>query len=748
VRSRLLAALFFFSGISGLIYQVVWFRKLALIFGVTSYALGTVLAAFMAGLAIGSVAGGWLADRAARPLRVYAIAECAIALAAFTVLPLVDGVQQLYVAEAHRFHGQLTALSAVRFGLSFLMLMPATISMGATLPLGVRAADALGSTSVGRLYAANTAGAVIGVLLAGFLLLGTLGLLATSRIAALLNLLCGGAALIASRGVLTQPAAVAQTSAARTPLTRIQKAAVATIAVSGFAGIAFELIWTRLFAVLAFEVVYGFAIMLAVLLSGIAAGSALYGRFLGDRDRPVEHLVWLQAGIGVIAALSSLLLLPLSHGSTAIGSLPGLGDFVRRCPGCVSLLPGLLAIVFATSALSGASIPAAARVFAASGPRWSTRLGVGYAGNLAGGVAGSAVTGFWLLPALGVHAAVLAVAAVCIGTAIVLAFTIHRRALAVATLTLGVLPFAPAILGAKQLDLFRTALTARLPAATIRWYDEGREASVAVAQTRTDRFLLINGAIHSASSGLPYHRTLGHLGPIVQPEIRDALVVGLGGGATAGALALHPGVHVHVVELSSGVLSAAEHLLADDNYGLFSRPAVTREADDGRNHLLVSGRQYDLIEADIVEPRHAGASVLYSREYFELASKALRPRGIVVQWLGAPNSDAYRWTLSTFQSVFPFVTLWMHGDVGVGSNDPQPALDRARLERMLADPVLKGALNDARIGDIEHLLALRAADPPAHYGPTITDDRPLLEYFITLPFVTRLAFGQGPSAVP
>jgi spermidine synthase len=764
--SARVAGLFFFSGISGLIFQVVWFRRLALIFGVTSYALGVVLAAFMAGLAIGSVAGGRLADRRAVPLRVYGFIELAIAVCGLSVLPLLNLVQDLYVSLAPQILDRPVALSAMRFVLSFMAMIPATACMGATLPVGVAAIDTRDSRGVSRLYAANTAGAVVGVLAGGFVLLGVLGLTRSSIAAAALNLACAAGALWLAHGVcaLRPPRTMSRPAApsTRAPLSAVQRTVLALLFLGGLAALAYEVIWTRLFSVLAFEVAYGYALMLAVLLAGVASGSALYGRWTAERPGrvakpigsvaqptgprdPVTHLIWIECGIGSITALSLLILKPLASDGLASSALswPGIGELVRRCAGCVSMLPGLLTIVFATSALSGAAIPAAARVFAGSGEGWGTRLGMSYASNVVGAVFGSLLAGFWLVPAYGAHASLLIVALVNVLVAAALAMVARQRALAGGVAAAGLIALAPAYLGIDRLDVYRTALAARLSNARILWYDEGLESSVAVAENNADRFLLINGAIHSASTGLYYHRWLGHLGAIAHPAPRSALVIGLGGGATAGAMALHPDLSVHVVELSDGVIAAADAVLTDDNYRLFEKPHVTREVDDGRNHLLVSGRRYDIIEADIVEPRHAGASVLYSYEYFESARRALNDGGIMVQWLGSPGSDAYQWTLTTFRRVFPHVTLWIgRGDVGVGSMTPQSPPDRARLERLFANPTLAHALRDANIENADQILALRASDERrTPVAPILTDDRPVLEYFLTLPFVTRRAFG-------
>jgi spermidine synthase len=202
---------------------------------------------------------------------------------------------------------------------------------------------------------------------------------------------------------------------------------------------------------------------------------------------------------------------------------------------------------------------------------------------------------------------------------------------------------------------------------------------------------------------------------------------------------------MHIVELSGGVIKAATGVLADDNHQIFARPNVTHDVDDGRNHLLITDRTYDIIEADIVEPRHAGASVLYSYEYFMSARRALKPGGIMVQWLGSPGSDAYRWTLTTFRRAFPHVSLWIGGgDVGIGSVEPQTAPDRERIARLFQIPELRRALEEAGLESPERILGLKRADAvPPQSGPILTDDRPVLEYFVTLPFVTRRAFGSS-----
>lgn len=753
----MLLLLFLLSGTSGLIYQVVWFRKLALTFGVTSQALGVVLAAFMGGLAIGGYLGGRLAQRTPRPLRAYGLVEVAIGLLGLSVLPLLEVVQVVYVGAAGALAEQSVVLATVRFALAFAVLIPPTVAMGMTLPLLVRGAAFAYQARrppVAPLYAANTAGAVVGVLLAGFLLIGLLGLSASAIIAAGLNIGGGVYVLSRLRHAAEQPSPETEANGASTlapashadaSRARLRSVAMVVFALSGFTSLAYEVVWVRLFSVMAFGITYGFTMMLAVLLAGIALGSAAYSRWARRHTDSVQHLMWMHLLIGTFVAISPLWLVPLSAEGTAAAAagLPVLGAIAARCVSCVGLLPGLLTVVLVTSLLFGAAFPAATRACAELEPRWAARLGAAYAANVLGAVAGSLLAGFWLLPVLGSHATVLLLAAVNVACATALAITSRRARLGAGMLALGLVTVATPAIGSASLDVYRRLLQGRFgPGSDVLFYDEGLESSVALGRLQGgERALLINGQSHGSTAGLTYFRILGHLGPLLHPNPRDVLVIGLGSGASAGVMSLYPETHIRAVELSEGVVAAAQYM-ADVNYRLLENPRVTVKVDDGRNQLLVGSRKFDLIEADVLLPRNAGASVIYSREYFELARRALKPGGMMVQWLGSPSEPReYSWTLRTFTSVFPYVTFWMNGDVAIGSNEPQAGLDMARFQRLLQDPTLGPALRDARLGSAEAVAALQV-DPRQirrQAGPLITDDRPALEYFLTLPILARLA---------
>jgi spermidine synthase len=233
-----------------------------------------------------------------------------------------------------------------------------------------------------------------------------------------------------------------------------------------------------------------------------------------------------------------------------------------------------------------------------------------------------------------------------------------------------------------------------------------------------------------------YHRMLGSLPVIVHHEPRTALVIGLGGGVSPGALSQAPGVEVTVVELSPQVVEGAE-FLSDVNDDVTDRPNVDIKVDDGRNHMLVSGEHYDVITADVIPPTHAGAGKLWSVEYWELTRDSLAPGGIMVQWVPQSSTRDYEMIVRSFQSVFPHSTAWISGSMLIGSNEPL-RIDRADVERKLADPAWRAVLERVGVTSWDVFATLYTAGPDAIRdavgdGPVLTDDRPRIEYYRTLP---------------
>jgi spermidine synthase len=734
-----LAILFFGSGFSALVYQVLWTRVLGWTFGVTIYAASAVWASFMAGLAIGSLAAGRFGDRADRPLRWFGAAEILVGLTAVATPRLLTWMQRAYVALYPSLPQSTEGLTLVRLAMAFgLLIVPASL-MGATLPLVVRSSmfeDRRLGHHLGLLYGSNTTGAIAGTLAAGLLLIPVYGIRTTFVAAAAVNVVVGAVAIVLST-LYTGPAAGAFERAADAfpPRTdRRLNLVLITFTVSGFVSLALEVVWFRVLTLFLRPTVYGFAVMLATILAGIALGSYLLTPFLDRPRRWIATIAVLECAVALASALSFW---PLA-------GLPTLSD--RLTPMLSRVMPaylvfplsGSLIAIFPTALLMGAAFPIGLRVWAgAHGDADSAaRIGTFYSLNVTGAIAGSLVAGFVLLPLVGSRAAIAALSAVTlVSGGALLAVSELSGAARLALGAIAASTFAAIVVASP--DPFRQFIDYRFRGDHIVWREEGVEATVVVHESPShDLSMTVNGN-HQAGTdaGTAYiHRRIGHLPMAIHPDPRTALVIGLGGGATAGAVSVH-GASVDVVELAAPVVRAAR-LFAGINYGVLDRPNVRIRVDDGRNYLMLTAKRYDVVTADVIHPIYAGSGNLYSVEYFRLIRNVLNPGGMVLQWTAGTDAE-YKIIARTFLSVFPQTTVWADGTLLVGMVEPL-ALRRENFERKLRTAGGAEGLHDLNVESWERLLAAYVAGPDelrafVGNGPILTDDKPLVEYFLSLP---------------
>jgi spermidine synthase len=732
------ALLFFASGLCGLVYQELWLRLLGLVFGVTVYAASAVLAGFMAGLALGSALGGRWADRTRRPLLLYGGAEILVGVSALATPALLDLVERAYLSLHPVLPHLPGTLTLVRFVLSIAVLLVPTMLMGATFPLIVRA-SLRGSHPLGEdasvLYASNTAGGIAGTVLAGFWLIGGIGIAASFQLAAAVNVAVGlvAIALSLAREQGASPAHAPLPDDADEPTSPVRRRLLAVFAVSGFASLALEVVWFRVLVLFLQVTTYAFTVMLAAFLSGIAAGSAVDARLFRKRR---EWLVWLVAveALLAVAAAASLLLLDRSYDVLHLLE-PFLGRPADR-RNALMLLASFLTL-FPATFLMGLAFPIGLRLYVGEGAP-GARIGRFYAWNVCGSILGALAGGFVFLPRLGSRSSVLILAGLSLASAIWLAAGLPAEVRRKGWAWAGAGALAFAVAAANAPGPFDIALARRHPGETMLWQQEGPQASVSVQQMGSARVLYLDGK-HQADDTAPVvkiHREIGALALAVHPRPRRVLVIGLGGGVTAGAVALDPGARLDVVELSPAVIGGAQwfrHVNGD----LLRRPNVTLQVDDGRNVLLLTGERFDAITADIIQPHHAGAGSLYSAEYFRLAKEALKDDGVMVQWISQRSDLHYKLILRTFLSVFPEASLWADGSLVVGSRRPlglSPETFAARLD----EPGVREALAPLGVDGFPALQSLRVADGPAlrafvGEGPLLTDDRPLVEYYLSLP---------------
>ena len=737
----LLSLLFFCSGACALVYQVMWLRLLALVFGVTVYAASTVLASFMGGLAVGSYVAGRLAERLRSPLRAFGLVEIGVGVSALATPLVLDVIKSVWVAVSPSLPASLAFLTVARFLAAFAVLIVPTTLMGATLPIVMRSAmarNAAVGSRVGLLYAINTGGAIVGALLAGFYLVPDVGVSRSFWIAASTNTLVGLIAVGASLRLRPASGIAVATVAVPEPgvplLTEGQgRAILLTFTLSGVLSLALEIVWFRMLVTLLRPTAYAFTIMLASVLAGIALGSAIAAPLLRRSRRWLEVLTFVQLAIAAASVLSLNALDRFEAVNTMLAPLlVRLGMDSYLAPIVVASLAAMLP----TTLLLGFAFPVGLTVWAGrdGSPR---RIGLFYSLNVCGAIVGSVLGGFVLLPLLGSRGSLIASASLALISSVALALSQRKTRPNFAGFTAMVGPVVFAMCALNATNPFEIVGRAEHRVERVLWREEGVQTTVAVEEqhgSTTQRIMLLDG-MHQASD-LPQmafvHHRIGATPVMLHPNPKEALVVGLGGGATAGAVARFPGIHVDVVELSSAVVHGAD-FFKHINFGLLQRPNVTLRVDDGRNYLLTTRKKYDVITADIILPRHAGAGALYSKEYFQLVRNALKDDGLVLQWNGGELDMTYRLILRTFMSVFPETTLWADGTLMVGSVKPL-VFSRSAYDHRYADPQFR-ELFDWNFDTIAktYLAGPKTVADWLGPGPIMTDDKPTIEYFLSFP---------------
>ena len=657
----LLLPCFFLSGFSALLYETAWTREFAFVFGTSDLAVAAVLAAYMGGLALGSALAARIAPRVRRPVLTYGILELGIAVCALAVPSGMHALTALYVA---LFGGAETAsepggiATAFRLGTAFALLLPPTALMGATLPLLARHAvrrDEEVGPRIGALYAANTAGAIAGTVCAAFVLLPALGLRQTVYVGAAVNaLVFVGASLLArSSGAPPQPPPVS-------PATRGVRWILPLMALSGAASFIYEVMWTRLLSQILGGSVYAFATMLASFLLGIALGSAVAGRLARSAARATVGFAWAQLGIAVLslaafAAADQLPALARTLGAGGTGGTP-----VGNALICAAvLLPFALCI--------GATFPLAVRIAVERPDRSAAASARVYAWNTLGSIVGSIAAGFLLLPRLGFLGTLVFGCAINLGLAVLAALAARPRArapLAAALVVAGLLAASPV---GPPWQLLRSSPLSALPSkGLLRFFAVGRSSTVMLLDQGAEWRLFTNGLPESAIARpgtLPARyveaRWLGFLPVLLRPEARTALLIGLGGGI---ALEGMPDSleRVDVVELEPQVLVANREIGPERDLNPLSSARVRMVMNDARGALMLSDTRYDAVISQPSHPWTAGASHLYTREFFALVKQRLGDDGVFIQWIGIQFVDEalLRTLVATLGDVFAHVQVY------------------------------------------------------------------------------------------
>jgi spermidine synthase len=779
-------SVFAISGLSGLIYQVVWVRFIGRVFGNTLESVSLVTAVFMLGLGVGSYAAGVWVDRRASggailPVRAYAYAEVGIGILGFGLALLLPALEPFSALISGYESGPgWMALSvssyAARFLVAVILLGPSTLLMGATLTLLIRYLLSFDVTlsgwRIGLLYGVNTVGAAAGAFLTDYLLVPGLGLFSTAMFAVVGNLV---AAALAMRVVNTPSDVIREPTPSapdRLPAAWL-RGTVAAILLSGFAAMGVEIVWFRFLSHVLGGFRAVFSILLAVILVGIALGSILGGLCHRRFGRPVGTYMIAQAGfvvftLGLILSYDKALVVGLWewHADTYAAG----GSLARWTINTWVNVVVIAGVVGLPAVFMGFAYPLANAHTQTAKASIGRRAGLLYLANTVGAVLGAVVTGFVLVPVMGTKGTLVVLAA-CAGFSIValrfarpspstpwhLSFAGRSFAVCAVVVVLAISGFSLL----PQDILTRHGIPNARSGEKLIHLSEGMYELIAVTED-SDGVRALNTNGHSMSTNGPasqrYMRAFVHL-PLLQNEApKVAVVICFGVGSTLHAASLHPLDRLEVVDISRHVLSQGHHF-ASTNGGVLERADIEVFVNDGRNHLWMQPEDtYDLITMEPPPIAFAGVSGLYSQDFYYLVKSRLRDEGYFTQWLPAYQvpEDITRSMIRAFIDVFPSAVLLSgHGAefILVGKKagpivfDPDVAAAVAR-----ARPDVMADLRRINFGSVTEIVGSFVASPETLAAVTresapVTDDWPIMEYGIQSgAYETRLPddiFGRG-----
>jgi spermidine synthase len=669
----LLVVLFVGSGCAALIYEVVWFQLLQLTIGSSAVSLSVLLGTFMGGMCLGSLLLPRIVSPHRHPLAVYAWLEFGIAAAGLFVLFGAPALGAAYDALSPSGYLGIVGRGVVAAA----CLLPPTMMMGATLPAVARWVRATpgGLAWMGWFYGGNIIGAVVGCLLAGFVLLPRFDMTTATSVAIVCNLAVGCVGLALADRLRHEPVGAALPAGAGP---RGSRWPLPAIALSGLTALAAEVVWTRLLALQFGGTAYTLSLILAVFLTGLGIGSFAGAAIGRTCSRPGAALGICQ--LLLVAAMawaawqisSSLPYWPINPSIETHPAFVFQLDLVRS-----------LWVVLPAACLWGASFSFAVAAAGTDGQDPAEVVGTVSAANTAGAILGALAAPLlvWWLGSQRVQQVLLAMAALSGIWMLVPAvwyggsdgrqrprewLALLPSLVAAVALVWSVPPISGALVAYGRYS----ALAGRTQ--DIFYVGEGLQTAVAVSRTPLGRLNYHNAGKVQASSepqDMRLQRLLGHLTTLVPAHPRKVLVIGFGAGVTAGAVSLDPHVEQEtIVEIEPIVPETVSTHFSSHNNAVATNPKVTIRIDDGRHFLQSTRERFDAITSDPLDPWVKGAATLYTLEFFELVKSRLNEGGVFTLFvqLYESNAAAVKSEIATFFAAFPHGMIFANTQNGLG----------------------------------------------------------------------------------
>ncbi|MEK6260682.1 MAG: fused MFS/spermidine synthase [Planctomycetota bacterium] len=686
VATKTILALFFLSGMTGLSYEVIWFKQFSHVWGSSTLAMASVVGAFLLGLGLGARVWGPIADRVTRPVLWYGICEIGIGVLALLIPFEVDLLWQFSVSYYSSLREFPIWYALVRFATTFTVIGPPCMLMGATLPLLVRQLTSgfkLGKAT-GWLYGINTLGAALGCYLVGFHLLPEFGLSQSNIITATANLVIGVSAVILAfrrEFAMTSPISLVIEREVESPDDLLHQHAIPLnmiyliAALTGCAALMLQTVWSRQLALVLGSSTYAFSAMLFVVLTGIGFGSLLFEAVISKFEDDGSILIHTVSG-SVITAIAGIWLLPFAADCVGV-SIPLRANYTVNALVCIlgSALVELLPAI-----AMGILFPLLVRISTRSPSRTGTSVGNVYAWNTLGALVGSIATSVWIVPEWGTRAALIVAIHLYLSIAVALATSRRSNVAAYAIMTIAVvfivsffkMPDDP-LRNNRGMFMYGYGRLDR-DSSKVLFFKEGSACNVLVTQQGDNVSFRVNGKVDGSSQGdMSMQAGLAYLPRLLNPDAKNVLVIGFGTGTTSGASLQFPDTDVICCELEPAVVSASPYF-AEVNHKPQDSSRFKVVYDDARAYVQGTTERFDLILSEPSNPWIAGVSNLFTAEFYNIASRKLAPNGIFAQWIQTYSftPDDYAMIVRTMSDVFPCQRLIRISDVDtilLGSNE-------------------------------------------------------------------------------